>query len=209
LGGADVWEVLLDGEFLMSSAVNESEIALATLALARLDREGADVLVGGLGLGHTAAAALDDDRVRSVTVVEYLPRVIDWRQRGLTPLGERLCGDCRCRTVEGDFFALLASGGLPQDRYDAILIDIDHSPRQLLNESHAAFYTVVGLRQAARHLTEGGVLAVWSADSPDEDFLAGLQAAFTDVAAEVIDFANPMLNRRDSNTIYLTRSVGA
>src|SRR6187401_1297178 len=88
LEGREVYEVKLGDEFLMSSLFHEGEIALATLGLAGLGKSrlpGAvdrnapldarldahlDVVVGGLGLGYTAAAALDYPGVRSVLVIE-------------------------------------------------------------------------------------------------------------------------------------------
>lgn len=79
----DVYEVKLDDEYLMSSLFTTAEVELARLGLAELTGGSADVLVGGLGLGCTAAAALDDDRVRSLTVVEGLAEVVDWHHRGL------------------------------------------------------------------------------------------------------------------------------
>src|SRR6478735_10143425 len=87
---ADVFEVKLDDEYLMSTAFTVAEIAVAELALAELSGESLDVAVGGLGLGYTAQAVLDDPRVRSLTVVEALPEVIDWHRRHLVPLRARL-----------------------------------------------------------------------------------------------------------------------
>jgi len=75
LGGVDVFEVKLAGAFLMSSMVNDAEIALADIALSQVTGHWRDLLVGGLGLGHTAKAALDADHVRSVTVIELLEPV--------------------------------------------------------------------------------------------------------------------------------------
>ena len=123
--GIDVYEVKLGEEHLMSNVFTAAEIALADLALAELDGDGLDVVVGGLGLGYTARAALADSRVRSVEVVEALPAVIAWQQRRILPDADQLVDDERCRLVEGDFFAIVADGrafgpsGL--DRYDAIL----------------------------------------------------------------------------------------
>jgi hypothetical protein len=57
--GEPVYEVKLNDEMLMSSVVNASERAMARLALELLADRPCDVLVGGLGLGYTAAAALE------------------------------------------------------------------------------------------------------------------------------------------------------
>ncbi|HUF84775.1 MAG TPA: spermidine synthase, partial [Acidimicrobiia bacterium] len=104
----DVYEVKLGDEFLMSSLFTVSEIELAKLALAEVPGTGLDVVVGGLGLGYTARAVLEDLRVRSLTVVEAVGAVIEWHQRQLLPLGVELTSDRRCRLVEGDFFAMVA-----------------------------------------------------------------------------------------------------
>ncbi len=109
LNRAEVFEVKLAGELLMSSIVNEAEKALAELALPLVTCRQCDVLVGGLGLGYTAEAALRADNVAAVTVIEYLDRVIAWHQGELVPLGRFLTQDKRCRLVHGDFFAAVGS----------------------------------------------------------------------------------------------------
>ena len=129
-----VYEVILNGEFLMSSLFHAAEDALAHLALGRLaERRDLRVLVGGLGLGHTAASALDLPEVASLDVIDIFPELIDWHRRHLVPLGARLCEDARCRIIEADFFAGIAGNGFAPDavepvRYDALLLDIDHTP---------------------------------------------------------------------------------
>jgi len=104
--GVDVFEIKLGDEFLMSSLFTASEIALARLGLAELSEHGLDVVVGGLGLGYTAKAVLEHQKVASLLVVEALEAVIEWHAEGLVPLGPELTGDLRCRFVQGDFFAL-------------------------------------------------------------------------------------------------------
>ena len=108
-GDRDIYEIKLGDDFLMTSLFHEAEKQLALLGLAALDREPLDVVVGGLGLGHTAIAALKDKRLTSLVVIDYLEAVIDWHQKGLVPLGEPLTTDPRCRLIHADFFAL--SGG--------------------------------------------------------------------------------------------------
>ncbi|MET8079210.1 spermidine synthase [Streptomyces sp. NPDC005303] len=206
--GEDVYEVKLGEEFLMSSLFTAGEIALAELALARLPDAEPDVVVGGLGLGYTARAALDDPRVRSLTVIDTLAEVIDWHRRGLVPLGNRLTSDTRCRLVHGDFFAMAADPrGLDPDepgrRFHAILLDVDHSPRHVLHPRHAALYQPAGLRALAAHLHPGGLFALWSNDPPDDQFTSALSEVFAEVAAQVVEFDNPLQDRTASNTVYL------
>ena len=222
LDKTDVYEVKLDGSFLMSSLVNRSEIALSELGLAALGDglqhqagsgadHGWDVVVGGLGLGYTAATALADDRVRSLLVVEYLPEVIAWHEKGLVPLGEQLRDDERCRLQESDFFALAADPergfdkATPGRRFHAVLLDIDHSPDGVLHASHAALYEPQGLRRLASHLHPGGVFALWASESPDPVFARSLELAFEDVEAHAVTYFNPLLERDDTDAIYVCR----
>src|ERR1700709_523037 len=168
--GIDVYQIKLGDEFLMSSLFTVAEIALARLGLAALQRADLDVVSGGLGLGYTAQAVLQDTRVRSLIVVDALAEVIEWHERGLLPLGEQLTADPRGRFVNGDFFAMSASALDPQSpgrRFDAVLVDIDHSPQNLLHPNHAALYRPEGLRKLAGQLHPGGVFALWPNAPPD------------------------------------------
>jgi spermidine synthase len=170
-------------------------------------------VVGGLGLGYTARAVLADDRVRDLIVVDALAPVIDWHRRELVPLGRELTTDPRCRLVVGDFFTMVQESGFdpatPERRFDAVLVDIDHSPRHQLGAGNADFYTAAGVRRLAARLTAGGVFGLWSNDPPDQDYLAVLGEVFEDVAAEVVTFPNPLQRRDASNTVYLGVSPGA
>ncbi|MDG6101492.1 spermidine synthase [Dactylosporangium aurantiacum] len=204
----EVYEVKLGDEYLMSSLFTAAEIALARLGLARLPAGPLDVVVGGLGLGYTAHAALQDPRVRDLVVVDYLAAVIGWHERGLLPLSAALTGDPRCRLVHGDFFALTAGDtgydpAAPGRRFDAVLLDIDHSPEHLLHPGNGELYTVPGLRRLAAQLCPGGVFALWSNDPPDDAFTATLAAVFADARAEVVTFDNPLQRRQSANTVYV------
>lgn len=211
LDGMDVYEVKLGDAFLMSSLFHEVEVALTDLGLAGLDAPELDVVVGGLGLGYTARAALKHPTVRSLIVVEALDAVIEWHERGLVPLGPELTGDARCRFVHGDFFALAASRhgfdpAKPNQKFHAVLLDIDHSPRNLLHSRHSAFYHPAGLRDLAVHLRPGGVFALWSDDPPDEPFLATLRDVFDTADAHVAPFYNPLLEHDSASTVYVART---
>ena len=211
LDGMEVYEVKLGDAFLMSSLFHEVEVALADLGLAGLDAPELDVVVGGLGLGYTARAALEHPVLRSLIVVEALDAVIEWHEQGLVPLGPELTRDPRCRFVHGDFFALVASGrGFdptePGRKFHAVLLDIDHSPRNLLHARHAGFYEPAGLQELAAQLHPGGVFALWSDDPPDEPFLAALHDAFDTAVAHVVSFSNPLLERDSTSTVYIAQA---
>ncbi len=195
----DVFEVRLGDEYLMSSLFTVAEIELSRLGLAAATGDRLDVVVGGLGLGYTATAALDDSRVASLTVLEALPDVVDWHERGLLPESARLTSDPRTRLQVADFYTHIGTG----DPLDAILLDIDHSPRHVLHPSHAAFYSAAGLDVVRSRLRAGGVFALWSDDPPDADFEAVLAGVFTTTASHVVDFANALTGGTSSNTVYV------
>jgi spermidine synthase len=213
MDGAEIYEVKLDGEFLMSSLVNQSEIALAELGLAALEAGNWHVVVGGLGLGYTAATALDHHGVRSVLVVEALSEVIAWHERGLVPLGGRVTGDTRCRLEHADFFARARDPDVgfdpaePGRRFDAVLLDIDHSPLDLLHGTHADFYEPAGLRLMAAQLRPGGVFALWSAEPPEEEFTSRLKEVFQSTETHLVEYYNPLLDRDDINTVFVCRTA--
>jgi len=214
--GIDIYEIKLDDDFLMSSLFTEGEVALATLGLgahcaAVHGGRTLDVVVGGLGLGYTAAAALDHPALASLVVIDALAEVIDWHRRGLVPLGRKLAADPRCTLARGDFFALALARQLSpaNGQVDAILLDIDHSPANVLHPSHAALYTPAGLDAIAAQLRPGGVFALWSNDAPDAGFAALLRDAFPAVEARVVTFDSLAGDRRDGNTIYLATTPGA
>jgi spermidine synthase len=213
LDGAEVFEIKLGDSFLMSSLFTRVEVALAELALAELHADKLDVVVGGLGLGYTARAALENPAVKSVIVVEALPAVIDWHRRGLVPLGAQLTSDPRCRFLQGDFFRLADCAALdpenPGKRFHAILLDIDHSPRALLHPRHESFYQGKALRRLAAQVHPGGVFAMWSDDPPEEEFLQALDLAFGSSRAHIVQFHNPLLDCDAASTVYVACAVGA
>jgi spermidine synthase len=209
LEGTEVFEIKLGASFLMSSLFTKVEVALAELALAELEMDALDVVVGGLGLGYTARAALENPAVKSLVVIDALPAVIDWHRRGLVPLGAQLTSDPRCRFVPGDFFKLADRAELdpenPGKQFHAVLLDIDHSPRDLLHPRHGLFYEGKALRRLAAQLHPGGVFAMWSDDPPEEEFLEALDLAFASSRAHIVSFHNPLLECEAASTVYVAR----
>lgn len=203
----EVYEAKLGEEFLMSSLFTVAEIALADIALAGISGADLDVVVAGLGLGYTAEAVLRDPRVRSLRVIEVLDEVIEWHRRGLLPASRGLTSDPRCTFVLGDFFAILAAGASfgpdGPDRCDAVLVDVDHTPRHHLHPGHAAFYDLQGQQRLAERVSPGGAYALWSDDLPDEDYLAVAGQAFASCQAHVITFPNPLTGGEATNTVYV------
>src|SRR5262249_25019885 len=148
------------------------------------------VLIGGLGMGFTLRAALDilpADAI--VRVAELVPAVVDWNRGPLAPQANHPLDDPRVEVIEADVAEVIraAAGqnaasfkaaGRPasQDRFDAILLDVDNGPIALTAASNAALYAARGLTAARAALRPGGTLAVWSA-TDDSAFERRLQAA--------------------------------
>jgi len=211
LDDLEIFEVKLGEEYLMSSLFTEAEIALARLGLAGLGPD-LDVVVGGLGLGYTARAALQNSNVRSLIIVDALAEVIGWHRDGLVPLGREIADDPRCRLVHADFFERSAPDvgfdeTAPGRRFHAILLDIDHSPRHLLSAGHGAFYSEQGLAGAAAQLHPGGAFALWADGSPDAEFLQRLQSVFATATSHVVTFFNPLLECDSASTVYVAHTA--
>lgn len=208
--GEDIWEIKLDDGYLMSSRFVDGEIALAEMGLAETTGDQLDVVVGGLGLGYTAEAALRDPRVSKLTVVELIPEVIEWHHDRVLPLGEAVAGDPRCRLMEGNFFELARSpeGFFPAEierRHDAILIDIDHSTTHFIDPGSAGFYSADAIAAVAERLVPGGVFALWSTDAEDAMFVEAMQRSLQDVRVERVEFETPYRDQPAFNLIYLGR----
>ncbi len=212
LGGLEIYEVKLGEDFLMSSLFHEAESQLSKLGLDMLESQDLDVVVGGLGLGYTAVSALEDKRVASLVVVEYLEGVIQWHQKGLVPLGEKLTADPRCRLVHGDFFALSRDVSKSFDpdcsekKHDAILLDIDHTPTRLLQQTNQRFYTEEGLEELANHLKPGGVFALWADGPPEESFTRHLGKIFAIAESHTIEFNNQITGGSSEGAVYLAKT---
>jgi len=206
--GVDIFEIKLGDAFLMSSLFTASEIALADLGVETCKGDALDVVVGGLGLGYTAQAVLAHETVGSLIVVDALEAVIDWHATGELPLGAALTADSRCRFIHGNFFEMAANTigfdpGSPKRTFDAILVDIDHSPEALLDEGNAAFYQPDGLNKLKAHLKPDGVFGLWSNEPPDDAFSARLADVFTEARGEPVVFHNPLQDKDFTQTVYL------
>ena len=201
--GLVITEITLDHEFLMSSYVTDSERALATHALSMHAGTGLRVLVGGLGLGHTAREVLQSKSVGSLVVVELLPQVIGWLKTGLLPLSAELTADARLELVEGSVYTQLSQA--PVQTFDLILIDVDHSPEDNLGTENTDFYTDAGLARAREHLAPGGVLAVWSyADS--SPFADAMRRVFRDASSVPIRIVNDLIDEERVDWLFFGRA---
>lgn len=153
---------------LMNSRVHGSEDALAEHTCTRLaDCAKARLLIGGLGMGFTLAAALRHvgDETQLV-VAELVPAVVAWNRGPLGACAGHPLRDPRVTVREGDVAHMLKA---EQQVYDAILLDVDNGPEGLTRNENDWLYSVNGLNEAYAALRPRGVLAVWSA-GPDQDF---------------------------------------
>jgi spermidine synthase len=169
---------------LMNSRMHGSERALAELACARLGRVPKPrVLIGGLGMGFTLAAALQAaGPAAAIVVAELVPEVVEWNRTLIgAPAGQPLA-DPRVSVYVGDIADLIRE---PGDKFDAILMDVDNGPEGLVRRENDWLYGDPGLRAARAALRSGGVLAVWSA-SQDPAFSKRLAKASFAVSEHVV-----------------------
>lgn len=205
-----IYEVKLGDDFLMSSLFVEAEEQLSRLSLARLADNGftagLNIVVGGLGLGYTALAALEDKAVSKLCVIDVMQPVIDWHQRGILPIGDVLATDKRCELINDDFFALATAnnkGFIDGQAVHAVLLDIDHSPSHWLNASNADFYKQPSLQKMAEKIVPGGVFSLWSNELPDDGFTRHLETNFSQVETHVVAFDNPYSGGQSTNSVYI------
>lgn len=180
----DDFMIVLDRNELMNSRMSGSEEALAALTCARLgDAQTAHLLIGGYGMGFTlrkALALLGTDAI--VTLAELVPEIIDWARGPMAALTAGGLDDDRVRLFPGDVGDLITG---VQNRYDAILLDVDNGPDGLVRDANNRIYSKTGLAEARVALRPGGVLAIWSA-APDAAFTNRLKRARFDVEEVVV-----------------------
>jgi spermidine synthase len=179
----EVYELIVNGVFLMDSAETSTEELLAQVTLDRHPQP-QRVLVGGLGLGFTVATLLADARVDRIDVVEIEPQLVAWLRSGIVPSATPVVGDPRVHIDIGDIRDALATAA--PESYDGILLDVDNGPDFLVHEHNAAVYGDDVLRQAQAALAEEGMLAVWSSTS-SQRLDAAMSRIFGVVDETVVD----------------------
>ena len=181
----DEYVIAVDGRELMGTDKYGSEMALANFACDRLTKlEDARILIGGLGMGFTLAAALKRaGSLGQVTVAELLPSVVRWNQGPAGHDSQYPQKDPRCSVYIGDVGDLVEQVSQP---WSAILLDVDNGPLALTRPSNRWLYTRAGLHAAIQALIPGGILGIWSADA-DASLTRRLQETGFDV--EMIRFS--------------------
>jgi spermidine synthase len=147
---------------LMNSRVHGSEDELARKACERLNHKpGLTILIGGLGMGYTLAAALEETGPDCrITVAELIPAVITWNKKYLGHLAGKPLNDPRVLIRQEDVADTISA---EKKSFDAILLDVDNGPEGLTQKANNRLYTTAGLKKAHQALGPGGILAVWSA----------------------------------------------
>lgn len=181
----DLFSIKIPGRGdLMNSRVHGSEKALADLACEKLgDNAKPRLLIGGLGMGFTLAAALKAVGPEAeVVVAELVPEVVTWNRTLIGgPAGDPLA-DERSTVFVGDVADILRQ----QPRgFDAIMMDVDNGPEGLVRRENDWLYGAQGLQATRAALRPRGVLAVWSS-SPDRAFHKRLQQAGFRVQEHVV-----------------------
>src|SRR5687768_9527409 len=115
---------------LMNSRMHGSEKALAELACERIvSRPAPRLLIGGLGMGFTLAAALRTvGPDAEVVVAELVPEVVEWNRTVIGAVAGHPLADPRSSVYVGDVSDVIrrtAAG------FDAILMDVDNGPEAL------------------------------------------------------------------------------
>ena len=197
--GTIVTEVTLNHEFLMSSYNTDSERAISNRSIEIHGGRNLEALVGGLGLGYTARELLIHEYVASVEVVELLPPVIDWLRDGLVPLSAELNAAAHLQIIAGDVYQRLLDE--PREKFDLVVIDVDHSPGDQLGEEEHAFYRPAGLAAAKAHLRPGGVLAVWSY-AESSRFSDALRSTFRQVMVEPVTTLNALVGHEQTDWLF-------
>ena len=205
--GVMVTEVTLNHEFLMSSYLTESERALSCFGLDRCKKSAGEqklnAMVGGLGLGYTTNELLKSESIASVEVIEFLPQVIGWTKDGLIPLSEQLNSDSRLTITHGDVYARLGNHG--ESDFDLIVIDVDHSPEDVLGEQSNKFYSEAGLEVAQTHLKPNGVIGIWSY-AESSPLLESMKSVFKDVSVEQVTVFNDLIQEEQTDWLFFGRN---
>ena len=158
---------------LMSTRKHGSEDALGRLPCEMLERaDAASILIGGLGMGFTLAAALAASGPRSrVVVAELVPEIVEWNRGSLGDHSGHPLSDARTSVFLGDVGDLLRD---PEQRFDVIALDVDNGPEGFSSAGNDWLYSPEGVACARDRLAPGGVLAYWSA-TPDRRFAKRLR----------------------------------
>ncbi len=191
----------ISGVELMTSRAHASEEKMASMAMKLVGRKrGPRVLVGGLGMGYTARAALDaSPRPSEVVVAELLPAVVRWNRDHIGHLAGRPMDDPRLTVVEEDLYTVITKS---PGAFDVILNDVDNGPDGCVLDGNERLYRPAGLAALRRCLRPGGMLAVWCVED-DPRFVKAMAGAGFRARAETVYARNIPSGHR--HTVFIGR----
>jgi len=162
------FSITINGLELMNSRQHESELELARLGCAHLaNNKKPSILIGGLGLGYTLSQVLKLLSPHAkVLVSELLGDVVDWNREFFGELNGHPMKDIRVELKTGDIVKLISRS---ENRFDAILLDIDNGPSAVTDSGNDRLYGLEGIKACRQALREQGCLAVWSSE-PSKNF---------------------------------------
>ncbi|GAA1862799.1 spermidine synthase [Asanoa iriomotensis] len=193
------YELISNGVFLMDTRSGASERTLVSAALSTVS-PGARLLIAGLGVGFSLAAAVPCSSLAEIVVVEIEPTVVSWHDTHLAPFSGGALRDPRVRVVTADLGHWLAT---TDERFDAICLDVDNGPDWTVFDTNAALYADAGTALLRAHLRPGGVLAVWSAAASD-DYASRLSTTIGPVSTLLTE-----VDHGEPDVVYLARLADA
>jgi len=198
--------IRVNGQQLMHSAVNASELQLGTLGCERhVGKKGVRVLIGGLGLGFTLKSVLQSvGRTDTVHVAELFPEIVAWNRTFLSGLNGKLLDDPRVTLLEEDVKTVINRSA--RNPYDVIVLDIDNGTTAMVAAENNSLYSQRGMEVIARALKPDGRAAVWSAcaDATVEKRLKAAQFTVQAVPAKLYPTA-----KRSAYMIYVADKADA
>ncbi len=165
--------ITIDGRVLMNSHASRSEVLLSKLACNSMSKKNDPrVLIGGLGMGCTLKAALDELPGNALVVVAELnPVVVKWCRAPVAALTGGAVNDPRVTIEIADVASIIRKSAINggDNRFDAIILDLYEGPFEAAKERGDSVYGNTALKMSSTALMPGGVFAVWSED-PDRAF---------------------------------------
>ncbi|WP_435820974.1 spermidine synthase [Micromonospora musae] len=192
---AEHLEIISNGVFLMDTRAGTSERLLVRESLRSMPA-GGRILIGGLGVGFSLAEAVASPVPAEIVVVEIEATLIDWHRDRLAAFSEHALDDARVRIVNDDIVRWL---GTTDEVFDAICLDVDNGPEWTVFQDNAALYGDDGLELLRDRLTDGGVLAAWSAAAAPA-YAARLAALIGPVSTHRVE-----VPRGEPDVVYLAR----
>jgi spermidine synthase len=172
--------ITIDNRVLMNSSANLSEMVLAELACESLkNKKNPRVLVGGLGMGFTLKAALDNlPADAEVVVAELNPIMVKWCRGPIAHFSGGAVDDPRVKIVIDDVASVIRYSAIKGkgNRFDAIILDLYEGPHGGAPGRGAYLYGDWAIELSSSALKAGGMFAVWSEDT-DKAFEKRLKAA--------------------------------